>query len=317
MDQYNSDNNNQNYQQNTYNNTYNNSNYNPNPTQYGEGYDSNYNYNNNNNNNMYQPYEEPKKPGFFMQFPYSFNPTKYGVLANVKVGAMIGFVVLLLAVCTLIPYISFAISFNNMDEFNEVMDAFPYFSVEDGVFFIEEEYEFDDSNKEVYVFMSDEYDSFSLADAETLHSEGYDTIMLISRTNLVMESDGEYNQFNFKDFGSFSFDKNWIIDTMLPGLFVFVSICFIIYYIARTLWYFFCAMIYMLIAMLFAKILHKDIEAGVLFKASIYAKVLMTVVACLISVLPVAISIPAIVRIAITIAMIIASFGYLPQRSNV
>ena len=311
MDQFNSENNNPNYQQNTYNN----SNYNPDPTQYGEGYESNYNYNN--NNNMYQPYEEPKKPSFFMQFPYSFNPTKYGVLANVKVGAMIGFVVLLLAVCTLISYISFAISFNNMDEFNEVIDAFPYFSVGDGEFYIEEEFEFDDPNKEAYVFMSDEYDSFSLDDAETLHSEGYDTVMLISRTNLVMESDGEYNQLSFKDFGSFSFDKNWIIDTMLPGLFIFVSICFIFYYIARTLWYFFCAMIYMLIAMLCAKIFHRDIETGTLFKASVYAKVLMTVVACLISVLPVAISIPAFIRTMITLAMIIASFGYLPQRSNV
>lgn len=309
MDQFNSENNNQDYQQNTNNNSYNN----PNPIQYGEGYESNYNY----NNNMYQPYEEPKKPNFFMQFPYSFNPTKYGILANVKIGAMIGFVVLLLAVCTLISYISFAISYNNMDEFNEVIDDFPYFSVEDGEFFIEEEFEFDDPNKEAYVYMSDEYDSFSVADAETLHSEGYDTVMLISRTNLVMESDGEYNQLSFKDFGSFSFDKNWIIDTMLPGLFVLISIGFIIYYIARTLWYFFCALIYMLIAMLCAKIFRRDILAGVLFKASVYAKVLMTVAACLISVLPVTVSIPAFIRTMITLAMIIAAFGYLPQRSNV
>lgn len=286
MDQFNSENNNQDYQQNFY-------------------------------NNMYQPYEEPKRPNFFMQFPYSFNPTKYGILSNVKVGAMIGFVVLLLAVCTLISYISFAISFNDMDEFNEVIDVFPYFSVEDGEFYIEEEFEFDDPNKEAYVFMSDEYDSFLLADAETLHNEGYDAVILVSRTNLVMESDGEYNQLSFKDFGSFSFDKDWIIDTLIPGLFVVISIGFIVYFIARTFWYFFCALIYMLIAMLCALIFHRNFSAGVFYKTCVYAKVLMTVVACLLSVLPVAVTIPGYIRTMITLAMIIVAFGNLPEKSNV
>ena len=76
-------------------------------------------------------------------------------------------------------------------------------------------------------------------------------------------------------------------------------------------------MIYMLIAMICAKIFHRDIAAGVLFKASVYAKVLMTVVACLLSVLAVAITIPAFIRTMITLAMIIAAFGHLPQRTNV
>lgn len=309
MDQFNSENNNQNYQQNIYNNSYENS-Y---QGSYGNGYESTYNA----NNQMYQSYEEPERPKFFMQFPYSFNPTKYGVLSNVKTGAMIGFVALLLAICTLISYISFAISFNNTEEFNEIMDAFPYFSVAGGEFYIEEDFEFDDPQKEVYVFLSDEYDSFSVGEAEALYDEGYDSVMLVSRTNLVMESDGEYNQLSFKDFGTFSFDKDWIMDTLVPGLFVFVSICFIIYYIARTFWYFFCALIYMLIAMICAKIFHREFSAGVFYKTCVYAKVLMTVVACLISVLPVAISIPGFIRTMITLAMIIVAFGYLPENSNV
>lgn len=307
MDQFNSENNNQDYQQNTYNNSYENPYQNPS----GNGYESTYYA----NNQMYRSYEEPVRPNFFMQFPYSFNPTKYGVLSNIKTGAMIGFVVLLLAICTLVPYISFAIFYNDTEEFDEIMDDFPYFSVADGEFYIEEDFEFDDSQKEVYVFLSDEYDSFSVGEAEALCDEGYDSIMLVSRTNLVMESDGEYNQLSFKDLGTFSFDKDWIMDTLIPGLFVVISIGFIVYYIARTFWYFFCALIYMLIAMLIAKIIHKDFSTGVLFKTCVYAKVLMTVVACLISVLPVVITIPALVRIAITLVMIIVAFSHLPEKS--
>lgn len=309
MDSFNSDNNNQDFMQNTYNNPH----QNPYQEPLVNGYESTYN----TNGQMYQTYEEPEKPHFFMQFPYAFNPTKYGVLSNINTGAMIGFVALLLAICTLVTYIGFAISFNDTEAFNEVMDVFPYFKVDDGEFYIEEDFEYDDPNKEVYVYFSDDYDSFSLGDAEELHTEGYDSVMLISRTNLVLESDGEYNQLSFKDFGTISFDKDWIIDSLIPGLFVFVSVCFIFYYIARSFWYFFCAMIYMLIAMICAKIFHRDIAAGVLFKASVYAKVLMTVVACLLSVLPVAITIPAFIRTMITLAMIIAAFGYLPQRTNV
>lgn len=268
-------------------------------------------------NNIYQNYEEPKKTSFFLQFPYSFNPTKYGMLMNVNVGAMIGFVVLLLAICTLVSYISFAISFNDKEAFNAVMDVVPYFSLDNGEFYIEEDFEYDDPNKDAYLYFSDDYDSFSVGDAEDVHNNGYDSVVLISRTNLVMESDGEYNQLYFRDISNLSFDKNWIMESMLPVLFFVISIGFFVYFIGRIFWYFFCALIYMLIAMLCALIFHRKFSAGVFYKTCVYAKVLMTVVACLLSVLPIAITIPGYIRTMITLAMIIVSFGNLPEKSNV
>lgn len=274
-------------------------------------------YGNYNSADNYSSYEEKEAPSFFMQFPYSFNPQKYGELVRVKNGPMIGFVILFLALCTIVTYIGFSISFSKTEEIEKVLNMFPDFCLTNGEFSIEETFEYADSDKEIYVLVSDEVDEFKLDEAQEKQEEGYDSVILIGQSNLVFENDGEYNQLKFSDLPEVTFNKEWIMDTFLPGLFVVVSIGFIFYFIGRTLWYFFCALMYMLIAMICAKIFHKEFTSGVLYKTAIYAKVIMTVVACLLSVLPIAVAIPAFIRTMITLAMMLVSFTNLPQRSDV
>lgn len=261
---------------------------------------------------------EVKAPSFFMQFPYAFNPQKYGELMRTKTGSMIGFVTLFLAICTIITYISFAISFSNTDEIKEVLDQFPDFYLTDGEFYIEEDFEYDDPNKAAYIYLTDDIDEFTLNDAQMLYDEeGYTSVILVAHSNLVYENNGEYNQLRFSDISQFDFDKEWILQTFLPGLFAVISIGFVFYFVGRTFWYFFCALVYMLIGMICAKIFHKEFTGGVLYKTAVYAKVLMTAVVCLLSIFNFSFAIPAFVRTMITLAMMLVAFNSLPQKNDV
>lgn len=276
--------------------------------------------------NMYSPNfsenynqeTEESAPSFFMQFPYAFNPAKYGELVKTKTGAMIGFIALFLAICTIFSYIVFALTFNQSAEVDKVLDMFPDFYLANGEFFIDEEIKLDDPEEEVYVYLTDEVEEFTLNDAQALYEEGgYESIILVSHSNLVLHSNNEYNTLSFDDISQFEFDKDFIVQKLLPGLFVAISIGYIFYYIGRVFWYFICAAVYMLIAMICAKIFNKEFTSGVLFKTAVYAKVLMTTVACVLSAVNLSFAIPAFVRTMITLALILVAFAHLPQKNHV
>lgn len=262
--------------------------------------------------------EDEPAPGFFMQLPYSFNPQKYAALVKVKTGAMIGFIVLLLFVLTALSYIRFALTNNMNTVIQDMLDAVPDFSLENSVFWIEEPYEYDEAENGIYILATDEADEFSLNDAQSLCSDyGYRQIFLVSKHNMVVLNNGEYSLLSFADLKGVVFDKEWILTKFTAALPVFIFIGYIFYFIGRSFWYFVCAAVYMLIAMVCAAIFHKKFSAGILFKASVYAKVLMTAVAFVVSLIPVSFAIPAYIRTMITLAMIIFAFQVLPRKSDV
>jgi len=270
-------------------------------------------YQNFNQNPVYNNAAAQKAPNIFQQFAYSFVPPKYAALSNVKTGSMIGFVTLLTLIVTLFTFIQVVIGYLSFGGVESILDEVPDFSIRNGKFSIEEDFMLDE--EDVFLFFTEDIDEFTYDDVKDLYDEGYTDILLIGRDKLCMMQDREYQEFYFRDMSNATIDKNWINNSLMPIIWVCIGIGFLIFYVFRTLWYFVCAAVYMLIAMLIASISRKNISAGNLFKAAVYAKVLMFVVALLLSLIPIVnIAVPGIFRIIITIVFLAFGVQYLPQK---
>lgn len=258
---------------------------------------------------------EQKAPNIFMQFVYSFVPPRYSRLAKVKTGSMIGFVTLLMFVITLVSFVTLGLKYIASGGVESALDELPDFELKDGYFSIDEEYFYDED--EMLVFLSDYEEEYTYDDVMELSSLGYRMILLVTCDKLCILNNGKYQEFYFYQMADgFEFNKDWIVNSLMPVLWVFLVIGFVIFFVCRTLWYFLCAAIYLLIAMLIALICQKRASAGDLFRVAVYSRVPMFVVALLLSVLPfVSFSVPGIVRIFVTI--VIMGFGVwsLPQNN--
>lgn len=272
--------------------------------QQGNGYQQGNPYQQGNMCNGYGNYggnaEPQKAPNIFQQFALAFVPTKYDRLTKVKTGSLIGFVTVLVLAATLLSFISVMMVFASVD-MEELGEELPNFALSNGKFNIEEDFLYDEGS--VFVYMTEDIDSFSYEDTAGIADEGYSDIILVGRDGLSVMQDGQYEQFDFSDldFGVV-IDRDWIVSTLMP-LIVFVMIIgYIFVFVGLGLGYFMFAAVYLLFAMLIAAIMKKHIETGALFRVAVYSKVLMFVVATVLDVLPfVSFSVPFLLRVAITI----------------
>lgn len=258
---------------------------------------------------------DQKAPNIFMQFAYSFVPPKYGRLTKVKTGSMIGFVTLFMLVITLISFVALGLQYIVGGGVEEILDELPDFELADGYFSIDEDYLYDEGS--TLVFLTEYEDVFTSDDVRELSDMGYRTILLVTRDKLCMLNNGEYQEYYFYQMGDeITFNKEWIVNSLMPIIWVFIAICFAVFFVFRTFWYFLCAAIYLLIAMLIALVFQKKASAGDLFRAAVYAKVPMFVVALVLSVLPfVHFSIPGLLRTVITIIIMGFAVWSLPQKN--
>lgn len=255
-----------------------------------------------------------KAPNIFQQFIISFMPPQYDRLTKVRTGSMIGFVTLLALIATIISFVSLALSFGSIDR-NEWERVLPDFEIKDGRLYIEEDFTFDESN--TFIYMTDQVSGFSYDDVSSLAAEGYRNILLVGRDSLSVMQDREYQQGRFSDLGSdLEISRDWIVDTFLPIMVVLIVIGYIIFFVGRIFWYFLCAAIYLVFALIIASVMKKQQSAGALFRIAVYSKVLMFVVAALLSVVPVVgFSVPFMLRIVVTIGFMGFAIAKLPEHN--
>ncbi len=271
--------------------------------------------NNEFNNGAGNAQAQQKAPNIFMQFAYSFVPPKYGRLTKVKTGSMIGFVTLFMLVITLVSFVAMGLQYIVSGGVEEILDELPDFELADGVFSIDEEYMLDEGS--TFVFLSEYEEVFTSDDVRELSSMGYRTILLVTRDKICMLNNGQYQEYYFYQMGSdIELNKEWIVNFLMPVIWVFLAMFFVLFFVFRSFWYFVCAAVYLLIAMLIALICQKKVSAGDLFRVAVYAKVPMFVVALLLSVLPfVHFSVPGILRTVITIVIVGFGVWSLPQKN--
>lgn len=284
--------------------------------------DNNYN----TNGNWYQqndPYmnnsygnnnpEPPKAPNIFEQFVLSFIPPQYSRLTKVRTGSMIGFVTLLALIATIISFAQTAVSFA-FGDVKEWVNQLPEFEITGGRLHIEEDFVYDQGG--VFIYLTDDIDGFSYDYAVGIAAEGYQNIILAGRDSISIMQNRKYQQADFSNFGSMEISRDWFVDTMMPLAMIGIILGYIIFFVGRVLWYFLCAAVYLLIAMIIASIMKKQQPAGELFRIAVYSKVLMFVVATFLSEVPfVNFSVPFSFRVAVTVVIIGAAIAQLPERN--
>lgn len=225
---------------------------------------------------------------------------------------MIGFVTLLVLVATLLSFASVMVSFSSID-MGEIASKLPEFALEDGRLYMEEDFLFDEGN--VFVYMTEEIDSFSYDDADAIADEGYQNVMLVGRDRISLMQNGEYQQLDFSDLGdSFALSREWIATKMAPFIMVIIIVLYTVFFLWRILWYFLCAAVFLLFGMLIASVMNKRVSAEALFRTAVYAKVLMFVVATVFDLIPlVDLSVPFLFRVAITTVFMGFAIAKLPD----
>jgi len=283
-----------------------------NPYQQGNAYQQGNSYGGNGYGNYNGNAEPQKAPNIFQQFAFSFVPTWYDRLTRVKTGSMIGFVTLLVLVATLLSFLSVMVGFSSID-MEELAAQLPEFELAGGRLHMEEEFLYDEGN--IFVYMTEDIDSFSYDDADAIADEGYQDVMLVGRDRISILQNGEYQQLDFSDLGdSFALSREWIATKLAPFVTVVIILAYIVFFLWRILWYFLCAAVYLLFAMLIASVMKKQVPEGALFKTAVYAKVLMFVVSTFLSLIPfVDISVPFLLRFAITIVFMGFAIAKLPD----
>ena len=257
--------------------------------------------------------EPQKAPNIFQQFVLSFIPTQYDRLTRVKTGSMIGFVTLLALVATIISFVSLMIGFSPSD-IKEWAGKLPDFELMNGRLYVDDDFMYDEGNTLIY--MTDDISEFSYDDVAELVDEGYQNILLIGQDRISLMQDGKYQQAEFSDFGSgFKISKKWMVESLASIIMVVIIVGYVLFFVGRIFWYFLCAAVYLLFALLIASIMKKRQSAGELFRVAVYSKVLMFVVATFISILPfVRFSVPFLFRVVITVAFMGFAISKLPEK---
>lgn len=299
--------------------------------------DNNYNQQSNDTWQQGNPYEQPmprmdgsyggayihgsasdpqKAPNVFQQFVLSFLPPQYVRLIRVRTGSMIGFVTLLALIATIISYVDLVsvlmpgIGFGG----NTWLDGIPDFAVVDGKFAIEEDFTYEESG--MFVYLTDSINGFSYDDTMAIAGEGYRNMILAGRDKLSVLQNGQFQQFDFRNLrDDIELSKDWLVNTIMPILMILITLCYIIFFGGRILWYFLCAAIYLLIALIIAGIMHKQLPGGALYRAAVYSKVPMFVISTLLSVIPLGFSVPLYLRIVITLIFMGVAVAQLPDRA--
>lgn len=268
-----------------------------------------------------QPYyggnpEPEKAPNIFQQFVYAFIPTKYNQLAKVKTGSMIGFVTLLALVATILSFVSVVLGSGLFsDNAWSWMEDIPDFEIADGRLYIDSDESFEFTEGGIYVCITDQIGRFTRDDATQLARQGYPKSLLIGRERISVMQNGEYQQLDFSDLGDIRINKDWFADTLTPLIRTFLVMGYIFFFVGRVFWYFLCAAVYMLFALIISSVLKKQLSGGALFRTAVYSKVLMFVVITLLDLIPfVANFVPFILRIAITMGFMAFAIAKLPDR---
>jgi len=258
--------------------------------------------------------DSQEAPNIFRQFVLSFIPPQYGRLTKVRTGSMILFVTLLALVATIISFAGMAFSYSSGDV-KEWLNALPDFEVSDGRLYMAEDFVFDEDG--MFIYLTDKINGFSYDDASEIARQGYRNVLLAGRDRLSLLQNGEYQQLNFRNLGSdVTLNKNWIADTVMPVMMILIAIGYIVFFVGRIFWYFLCAAVYLLFALLMAQMMKKKQSAGALFRTAVYSKVLMFVVTTLLGVIPfVHFSVPFILRIVITMVFMGFAIAKLPERN--
>lgn len=234
------------------------------------------------------------KFSFFEQIRYAITkPLQYFRLTKVSGGRMTGFVfifTLILSLFTLIPMIYSIVGPNGLTQF--LREDLPSFEMSNGELTVSDRIEKEEAGS--YVLVDTSVNQYSTSDLTDLYNQE----VLISKTNMIVNQFGRVQVYNFSNLRGIHFD-NTIIGKLMPFLYLIFLFVAVIMYIFMVAAYFFSALLYSLVGLIVAGIIHINLSYGALFKTAIYGKVTAGIISAIIGIIPV--NLPGLLSMGLSI----------------
>lgn len=209
-----------------------------------------------------------------------FSPKEYGALLKENTGKLIGFLVLLFLLVSVIRYgvpaLGTIAGMGGID--NIILREVPDFSLEKGELRLDDRYENRDDLNGIYMLADTDVESFRASDVP----EGMVQAIMISRTNILVYNSlsgmaGQVQENKFSDFGDISLDNQSL--TQFSGvIYVSLAFLFVMLYIFEAVKYLAVGLFYSLVFLLYSRIFAIPTPFERIYKTSMYAQAIGTVV---------------------------------------
>lgn len=205
----------------------------------------------------------------------------YEKLTRVSGGKMVGFVALLILLCSLVQYIfpnavdlMTGKEFLSPEETDILLKEVPSFSIKNGAFSIDSPVFMDQGN--IFIYADDNIDYLGLSDLQDFvqdASYSYQSVLIVTRTNLLFYNQYKYQELVFSDLPSLSLTFNEaFLQKLRMLLYVIMIVALVFVCLFSFGLYFLYSLIYSLFGMIFNAVLNGRLDFGEVYRASVYAK---------------------------------------------
>lgn len=214
---------------------------------------------------------------------YSFGSYKQ-FLQNKK-GKVFGFgvmfMVIYFAVTMLIPGLVTVFSPNGV--VHNVMENIPDFELKNGILWVDDVFEIDESGTYIYIDTDPEY-YFYDANEMAPYLYEYTNVILMDSEKIIVKSNGEVQGFYFSDLDA-DLNKDDLM-SLTPLLYVWFVIGMFAVYIWVTAFFFFGALFVALLGMIVASVLKYQLTFGQLYILAVYSRTLPLIIKAVVHFLP-------------------------------
>ena len=209
-----------------------------------------------------------------------FSPKEYGKILKEKTNKAVWFTILMIFLCTMIRYVipTFALIAGMGGMKDIIINEVPEFSLENGEFTLEKRIEKDDELSGVYVLIDTDVKKFTNDDVPN----GVIEAVLISKTNMLVYNEytgftGETQEALFSEWKDITITNKTIIDNV--GFVYFgIVIMLISMYFFELGKYLMMGLFYSLFMLVYVKMFMLPTSFGQVFKTSVYAQAIGTLV---------------------------------------
>lgn len=209
-----------------------------------------------------------------------FSPKEYGKILREKTNKVVWFTILLIFLCTMIRYViptvALIAGMGGMKDI--IINEVPEFSLENGEFTLEKRIEKDDELSGVYVLIDTDVKKFTNDDVP----KGVVEAVLVSKTNMLVYNEytgftGDTQEALFSDWKDITITNKTIIDNV--GFIYFgIVIMLISMYFFELGKYLMMGLFYSLFMLVYVKMFMLPTSFGQVFKTSVYAQAIGTLV---------------------------------------
>lgn len=200
-------------------------------------------------------------------------------------GKVFGFAATLMAiyfvVTLLIPSLVSIVSPNGI--VRELVDSIPDFELKDGVLWVEDVIELDESGTYIYIDTDPDY-VFYGADQMASQLYDYSSALLMDSEKMIIKSNGDVQELYFSELNADFTRKD--LSMLVPYLYVFYVLAMIFSYIWMAALFFFGVVFVALLGMAVASGLRYQLTYGQLYLLGIYSRTLPLIIKMIVHFLP-------------------------------